>query len=69
MNFITMFSLITISLSLIFWVITIILIIKSSVFKKDTYLEELLNEQIRHNKINEENFYNLNKFLREKKKN
>lgn len=62
----TIFSMLTISLSLIFWVVTIILLFKSSKCQKEENIEKLLKEQIRHNKLNEENFYNLNKFLREK---
>lgn len=62
----TIFSMLTISLSLIFWVVTIILLFKSSKYQKEENIEKLLKEQIRHNNLNEENFYNLNKFLREK---
>lgn len=62
----TIFSILTISLSLICWVVTIILLFKSSKYQKEENIEKLLKEQIRHNKLNEENFYNLNKFLREK---
>jgi hypothetical protein len=63
---ITIFSTSIIILSLIFWIITFIIVIKDRKNNPMEYLEKLLKEQLRHNKIMEQYIYNLNIYLREK---